>query len=292
MSLVLPASHPLAATLGLPPGEASRGERRLRLGIINIMPRLEAYEPLLLSPLARAPRVVEPLFIRLGSHVYTSSDHDHLDRHYRALDAHLASGPLDGLLLTGAPVEELAFAEVRYFPELQSVLEFARREVTSTLGLCWGAMALAHLCGVDKVLFPRKLFGVYEDRVLVPGHPILDADGGRFVCAHSRHSGARDEELEAAARDGRVRLLSRGEGSGYTLFETPDHRFVMHQGHPEYVAERIAFEWERDRGLGRTDVDPPRDFDPAAPRATWAGHRQSLIDRWLDYLSRGVTAAP
>lgn len=262
-------------------------DRPVRIGIVNIMPRLEAYEPLLLEPLSRTSRPVEPVLIRLTTHRYASSDHAHLERCYRSFDAALDDGPLDGLILTGAPVEELAFEEVHYWPELTRLLEVARREVTSTLGLCWGGLALARMLGVPKLRYPRKLFGVYAHRRLVADHPLLAGQPAAFPCAHSRHAGIADAELERAARDGHVRLLAHAPETGYTLFETPDHRFVMHLGHPEYVAERLVFEWQRDRALGRDDVAPPHDVDPDQPATTWHAHREALFDRWVELLAAG-----
>ena len=283
MPLVLPPDHPargafaeVAGTGALPP---------VRVGILNIMPRLESYEPLLLGPLSRVSRDVEPVFLRLETHAYGSSDHAHLDRFYRSIGAALALGQLDGLILTGAPVEELPFEEVHYWPELVRVFEVARSSVASTLGLCWGGMALGGWLDIPKVLFEQKLFGVYENRRLEAEHPLLGTQDEVFRCAHSRHSGVRDVDLERAASEGRVRLLSHSGATGYTMFETPDHRFVMHLGHPEYVAERISFEWERDRSLGRGDVKPPHDFDPAQPTTSWSSHRERLFDSWVRFIA-------
>ena len=249
------------------------------------MPRLEAYEPLVLEPLSRARRAVEPVLIRLASHRYASSDQAHLDRHYRSFAAAIAR-PLDGLIITGAPVEELAFDEVHYWPELVTILDHAQRHIASTLGLCWGGLALAGRLGLPKRLYSRKLFGVFEHRCLSPGHPLLAGQADVFRCAHSRHAGIADEVLERAAAEHRVRLLGYAAETGYTLFETPDHRFVMHLGHPEYTASRIVFEWERDRALGRDDVAPPHDFDPERPVTSWHEHREALLDGWLDLIAR------
>lgn len=265
MPLLLPELHPCAE-----PGAPRAGA--LRIGILNLMPRLEAYEPSLLGPLARSGHVVEPVFVRLESHGYGSSDHAHLARFYRPF---ADAGELDGLILTGAPVEELAFDAVRYWAELEAILRSTRAPV---LGLCWGGMALAGMLGIPKVVFPKKLFGVYENAALEPGHPLVP---GRFVCAQSRHSGIVDAELERAQADGRVRLLGHAPETGYTVFETVDERWLMHLGHPEYEGERLAFEWERDRGLGRKDVDPPHDFDVSAPVTRWREHRETLFARWL-----------
>lgn len=252
-----------------------------RVGLVNIMPRLEQYEPLVIDPLRRADPNVEVVRIRLASHGYGSSDHGHLDRHYVTFDA---AGPLDGLVITGAPVEELPFEAVSYWPELAGILDHARSSIRSTLGLCWGGLALARIAGVPKLLYPKKLFGVYEHRVLVADHILLANQPEVFRCAHSRHAGIADAELERAARDGRLRLLAHAPDTGYTLFETPDHRFVGHLGHPEYVADRLVFEWQRDRAIGRGDVEPPRDFDPDRPSTSWHEHRERLFEAWLGYV--------
>ena len=271
--LVLPDSHPLRS-FGVSP-EVAEAHARVRIGIVNIMPKLESYESSLLTPLAAVSSLVEPVFVRLESHGYNSSDADHLDRFYVPFEK---AGKLDGLLLTGAPVEEIPFAEVHYWNELSTILREAQRSIASTLGVCWGGLAVAKVLGVEKRIFRQKLFGVFEDRALVPGHDVV---GTRFVCAHSRHSGVREDELEIAARDGVVRLLSRGEESGYSMFESTDGRLIAHLGHPEYEADRLAFEWNRDRELGRTDVAPPANFDATTPKTTWQGHRNDVFGAFV-----------
>jgi homoserine O-succinyltransferase len=263
--------------------------RPVRIGIVNLMPKLEAYEPLLLGPLARAPHAVEVVGIRLGSARYGSSDQAHLDRSYVTFAEAIAAGPLDGLVITGAPVEELPYEEVVYWRELTAILEHAGAEVPSTLGLCWGGLALAEILGIPKHNYPAKLFGVFELRRL--GAPaeisagLLAGQAPVFPCAQSRHAGIADAEIERAAARGIVRPLAHAAAGGYSLFETPDHRFVMHLGHPEYVADRLVFEWRRDRDLGRTDVPTPHGFDPEAPVTSWAAHREALFARWIDLLA-------
>jgi homoserine O-succinyltransferase len=250
----------------------------LRVGIINIMPRAEAYEPHLLRPLAAAPVPVEPVWVRLESHTYGSSDRERITRRYRPFHA---AGPLDGLIVTGAPVEELPFEEVHYWPELRQILEEARGTVAGTLGLCWGGLALARLVGVGKRSFPRKLFGVFAHRNLAPAHPLAGELDDLFWCAHSRHSGFDEVELEQARRAGAVTILAAGEEAGSTLVESADRRYLMHLGHPEYEPARLLEEWRRDRELGRTDVGAPANLDLEAPLNTWRGHRNGLFARWL-----------
>lgn len=265
--------------------------RPLRVGVLNIMPRVEDYEGYVARPLLEAPFPVTPIWIRLTTHVYSSSDAEHIRRHYVTFDQALRAAPLDALVLTGAPVEELAFEQVHYWAELRELLAACRREVTTTLGLCWGGMALGKLLGVEKRSLPRKLFGVFENRPLSSEVGLLAGSDDRFWCAHSRHSGIADAELEAAAQIGAVRLLAHGVETGYTLFESADGRFVAHLGHPEYEPERLVHEWQRDRGLGRADVDPPRHFDPERPLHLWRSHRQQLFRRWLEVAARARRAA-
>lgn len=255
--------------------------RPLRVGVINIMPRVEDYEGYVARPLTESPFAVTPIWIRLRTHVYSSSDSEHIRRNYVTFDDALRSAPLDALLLTGAPVEELDFEDVHYWPELRDVLSVCRREVATTLGLCWGGMALGKLLGVEKRSFQRKLFGVFENRALDSESGLLAGSDDRFRCAHSRHSGIEDAELEAAERSGEVRLLSHGEETGYALFESPDRRFISHLGHPEYEPARLIHEWTRDRGLGRADVQAPRHFDPENPVHSWRSHRRQLFHSWL-----------
>jgi homoserine O-succinyltransferase/O-acetyltransferase len=270
------------------PGFETVRERRapaastpLRVGIINVMPRAETYEPYLTRPLLSAQVSIEPIWIRLESHVYSSSDGERVQRYSTFGEL---TAPLDGLILTGAPVEELAFEDVRYFRELRGILERVRQSGVSTLGLCWGGLALGHLMGVSKILFPKKLFGVFEQRRLDEWHAITQGFGASFPCAHSRHSGVGDAELERARDAGLIHLLAHGPDTGYTMFESFDGLFLAHLGHPEYPAERLAEEWQRDTRLGRTDLDPPRNYDPESPTAPWAPHCNRLFSNWLQRL--------
>jgi homoserine O-succinyltransferase/O-acetyltransferase len=284
---------------GPPESDAGAGQRPspfgrradegpLRIGVINVMPRAETYEAYLLRPLAAAGVAFEPVWIRLASHVYSSSDIGHVRARYRTFDE--VAGSVDGLILTGAPVEELAFEDVRYFPELRAILEHAREAGVGTLGLCWGALALGHLLGLPKVSFERKLFGVFEQRRL-DARQDLTADLGEFFpCAHSRHSGIPETALERARDAGLVHLLAHGPDTGYSLFESADGCFVGHLGHPEYPAERLRDEWQRDTALGRTDLDPPRHVDLEHPVATWQPHCDRLFANWLARLRRQRTA--
>lgn len=257
------------------------------MGVVNIMPRVEDYESYVARPLLEAPMPIELVWVRLNTHVYLSSDAAHIRARYVDFDEALRRGRLDALVLTGAPVEELPYEAVHYWPELEQLLRVARREVPTTLGICWGGMALGKLLGLEKQRFERKLFGVFESRPLDVTGGLLAGSDDRFWCAHSRHSGIDARDLEAASRAGDVRLLAHGDEAGYSLFESADGRFVAHLGHPEYEPARLVHEWERDRALGRADVEPPRHFDPERPQHLWRSHRRHFFWRWLERAARG-----
>jgi homoserine O-succinyltransferase len=257
----------------------------LRVAIINIMPRAEAYEEFLRRPLLQGRPRVDPIWVRLRSHAYGSSDLAHIAGYVTFAEA-LRRGRIDGIILTGAPVEELEFDQVHYWPELVEILGYARRHVSSTLGLCWGGLALGKMLGLEKRKLPRKLFGVYQNRTVHAEHPLTSDFDDQFWCAHSRHSGIPDGELTRAADEGVVNLLSHGVETGYSLFESADHRFVAHLGHPEYEPSRLVYEWERDSSLGRMDVAPPANFDPKRPANVWRSHRNELFRKWLALLTQ------
>lgn len=258
--------------------------RPLRIGILNVMPKAETYEFSLLHPLGRSIIQIEPLWLRLESHHYSSSNREHIRSLYFTFEQAIREAPLDGLILTGAPVEELAFEDVFYWKELAVILEYARTNVISTLGICWGGLALGKLLGVEKENLDRKIFGVFQNRNLERDHRITGDTDDVFWCPHSRHSGISDAELERAQREGKVNLLSYAPETGYSIFESTDHRYLMHLGHPEYEPERLVYEYERDLQLGRKDVGAPANLDPALPVNSWRSHRNEFFSQWIKYV--------
>ncbi|MBN1407858.1 MAG: homoserine O-succinyltransferase [Calditrichaceae bacterium] len=258
--------------------------RALRIGILNIMPKADTYEFNLLFPLGRSILQIHPIWIRLESHEYKSTDKDHLDDLYIPFKDAIAEKHLDGLIVTGAPVEEVEFKDVTYWDEITRILNYAQKNIPSTLGICWGGLALAKHIGIDKVKYSKKLFGVFETNNLIKGHPITGDLDDRFWCPQSRFAGIPDEVLEAEKEKGRVSLLAHSKETGYTIFETPDHKFVMHLGHPEYNRGRIIDEANRDKLKGREDVEPPVNFDMDKPLNLWRSHRNEFFRAWIKYV--------
>ncbi|KGG15116.1 MULTISPECIES: homoserine O-succinyltransferase [unclassified Prochlorococcus] len=294
MALILPRGyHKISAVernhiSWIEPELAKRQDiRPLRIGILNIMPLGKQYEFNLLHPLGLSPLQIEPIWIRLTTHSYKTWDLHHLSEHYVGWDEAMSPSPLDGLIITGAPVEHLPFEDVKYWPELVELIKEARMRCASTLGLCWAGFALAYLAGVDKKVFDRKLFGVYPMKSLIPAHPIMGTQDDTFFCPQSRHAGLPDDEMEKAQEKGLLRLLSYGEKVGYTIFETTDQRQLMHLGHPEYNVGRLISEMERDKLRG--DVPPPDNFNANKPQTPWRSHRNLMFQQWLWFCYQRVS---
>lgn len=289
MALILPRSyHGLEAVEAnrirwMPPERAaSQDIRPLRIGILNIMPLGEQYEFNLLHPLGLSLIQIQPIWLRLRSHAYRTWSRQHLDELYVGWEAAMAQAPLDGLIITGAPVEHLSYEDVKYWDEICELMNVARAHIPSTLGLCWAGFAMAFRAGVEKRSLPNKLFGVYHLHNLDRAHPVMGSHDDRFPCPQSRHASLDDQAMEQAEAEGRLRLLAYGDKVGYSIFETPDQRQIVHLGHPEYNAGRLIMEAERDQ----TDplVAPPEHFDLSQPLNLWRSHRNLFFGNWIHHI--------
>jgi len=258
--------------------------RPLRIGILNIMPNVQTYEFNLLYPLGKSILQIIPVWIKLSTHGYNNTNHLHLSDLYISFKEAVKNKPLDGLIITGAPVEELRFEEVKYWDEVQSIIQYARKNIISTVGICWGGMALAKTIGIDKEPFEKKLFGIYQTKNLDPNHPITGDLDDVFQCPQSRHSGYSDTLLEDRQNQGKIKLLAHSDDAGYVIFETTDKRFIIHLGHPEYNSGRLIEEAERDRAKQREDVSNPENFDLKNPANCWRSHRNEFFSQWIKYI--------
>jgi homoserine O-succinyltransferase len=266
----------------IPPSQAKRQDiRPLRIGILNIMPLGEKYEFNILHPLGLSVLQLEPIWIRLESHNYKSWEPKHVDDIYVTYEEAMRDQPLDGLILTGAPVETIEYEDVYYWEEIKTILSDARKNIPSTLGLCWAGFVMAYLEGVKKLNYDHKLFGVFELKNLAPDHPIIGELDDVFFCPQSRHAGMPDEAMEEASESGRLKLLAYGPEAGYSIFSTTDDRFIAHTGHPEYNATRLAEEAIRDHG--NPEVPAPVNFDFNNPINRWRSHRNTFFAQWVSY---------
>lgn len=258
--------------------------RPLQIAVLNLMPTKVVTETQLLRLLGNTALQVDVRFIRMGTHMPKNTPLEHLDAFYESLDEVLHER-FDGLVVTGAPVETLAFEEVDYWSELVRLMEWSRTNVWSTMHICWGAQAaLHHHFGVAKYPVEHKVFGLFPHRILDAREPVLRGFDEVFYAPHSRHTEVRREDIERV--DG-LKLLAVSDEAGVYMAVSEDRRQVFVTGHPEYDRLTLKAEYDRDvaRGL---PIDLPRNYFPdddprRDPVFTWRSHAHLLYSNWLNY---------
>ncbi|MFH2132401.1 MAG: homoserine O-succinyltransferase [bacterium] len=291
MTIILPEFYHAQAALEsnnitcISSGDAAKQDiRPLRIGMLNIMSNIQTYEFNLLYPLGKSILQIIPVWIKLSTYNYDTSSREHLKDLYVSFKEAVSDRPLDGLIITGASVEELEFEEIAYWEEVHSIIGYARKNIISTLGIGWGGMALAKSIGIDKTRLQSKLFGVYPTRNIAIHHIITGDLDDIFCCPQSRHSGYPDLVLETERDKGNINLLAYSDVAGYVIFETTDRRLLMHLGHPEYNSGRLREESLRDKAKKRSDVAEPVNFDLEKPVNSWRSHRNEFFAQWIRYL--------
>ena len=253
----------------------------LKIGILNIMPLGHQYELNILNSLGFSNFDIQPIWIKLNTHNYKSWPQGYIEKFYVSYDSIKDEGELDGLIITGTPLEHLDFEEVNYWNEIVNIINDARDRFPSTLGLCWAGMAMAYLLGVKKVVFKTKLFGVFQLENKAPNHPIMGSTDDTFFCPQSRYAGMDNKEIEKAETRGDLKLLAFSKEAGYPIYETPDHKQLIHLGHPEYNSSRLAYEAKRDSD--NPEVPPISNFDYSNPSNVWKMHRHTFFQQWLNF---------
>jgi homoserine O-succinyltransferase len=258
--------------------------RPLRIAVLNLMPTKIVTETQLLRILGNSPLQVDITFIRMCTHESKNTPVEHLENFYEPLDQVLHE-KFDGLVITGAPVENMPFEEVDYWPELVQLMNWSRTNVWSTLHICWGAQAgLYHHFGVQKFPLPAKMFGLFRHQVVEPREPIMQGFDEVFFAPHSRHTEVRREDVEAAKG---LKLLAVSDVAGVYMAVSEDGRMVFVTGHPEYDRLTLKAEYDRDVSRGLPIGVPANYFpgdDPARePQVTWRAHANLLYSNWLNY---------
>ena len=264
--------------------------RTLRVAILNLMPTKIATETQLLRLLGNTPLQVDVTLLHTATHEAKNTDAEHLLNHYASIDE-VQDRYFDGLVITGAPVEQLAFHEVDYWPELVRILDWAETHVTSTLNICWGAQAaLQHRYGIPKYQLPHKMFGIFEHRKLVSDEPLLRGFDDVFHAPHSRHTEIRRADIERAPE---LRILAESDEAGVHIVADRSGKHLYVTGHPEYDPLTLRGEYERDYLLALPIAIPKhyfRDDDPTQlPHVRWRGHANLLFSNWLNYYVYQVT---
>lgn len=258
--------------------------RPLKLLILNLMPTKITTETQLLRKLANTPMQIEVEFLQTVSHVARNVDQAHLESFYTTFDQ-VKNRRYDGMIITGAPVENMEFETVDYWSELCDIMAWSLTNVYCTLHICWGAQAgLYYHYGIPKRSLPKKLFGVYQHTLLKKTSPFFRGFDDVFWVPHSRYTEVWPEDILAVPQ---LELLSVSDEAGVFAVKSQDSRHFFIMGHPEYDADTLAIEYKRDIDAGIPISVPdhyfPEDDPSREPVVDWRSHGQLLYTNWLNY---------
>lgn len=258
--------------------------RPLEIAIVNLMPTKIATETQLARALSNTPLQVNLTLVRMESHESTNVSNDHMQSFYTTLED-IKKKRFDGMILTGAPVEFYDFEEVDYWDELTELLDYSKKNVYSRMFICWGAQAgLYYNHGLNKKILDKKVFGVYEQKVVRPHSPLMRGFDEYFFAPHSRNTEVPKEEI---LKCDELRILAESEEVGVHIIATDNGREIYVMGHHEYDKETLAQEYKRDVDKG-IDIDIPKNYfkddNPKnEPILRWRGHGSLLFSNWLNY---------
>lgn len=258
--------------------------RPLRLAVLNLMPTKITTETQIIRLLSNTPLQIELTLLRMETHRSLNTPEEHMRMFYRSF-SDVRDQRFDGLIITGAPVENLEFDEVDYWDELCSIMAWSKKNVYSTLHICWAAQAgLFYHYGIPKYRLPEKLSGVFWHRNLSPSHPLMRGFDEEFRAPHSRHTEVRRKDIEAV---GKLDILSESDEAGVYIVASAKRRLFYVTGHSEYDANTLELEYRRDLARGMNPSVPrhyfPGDDPEAVPRNTWRAHANLLFSNWLNY---------
>ena len=258
--------------------------RPLSICILNLMPVKQDTELQLLRALSNTPLQIAVSFMKMNSHVSLNTPIQHLNQFYKTFDE-LKNNKYDGLIITGAPLEQIPFEEVDYWKELCEIMDWSRKHVFSTFHICWGAQAgLYYHYGLKKVLLPQKLFGVYEHKVMNRKVPLVRGFDDTFLIPHSRHTAVLSEDIHNCSA---LTVLAESEEAGVLLCMAEEGRQIFVMGHPEYDRYTLHNEYMRDKNKG-LPIQMPKNYYPGnddtqRPSLQWRSHSNNLYCNWLNY---------
>lgn len=258
--------------------------RPLKILLLNLMPKKIETETQLSRLLGNSPLQVDLELIHTKSHKSKNTSAEHLFTFYKTFDD-IKDRTFDGMIITGAPVEQLEFEEVEYWEELCEIMEWTKTHVTSTFHICWGAQAgLYYHYGIKKVPLEKKLFGVFKHRPDYKRSILLRGFDDVFMVPHSRHTTVLAKDIEKIPE---LRILASSDEAGVYAVSTDKGRQIFITGHSEYDADTLKNEYFRDLEAGRP-IEIPKNYfpgdDPAKPpMVTWRSHASLLYSNWLNY---------
>lgn len=264
--------------------------RPIRILILNLMPLKEETELQLLRSLSNTPLQVDVSFMMVATHESKNTATSHLNKFYETFDQ-VKAHKFDGMIITGAPVEQMEFEEVDYWEELKEIMEWTKTNVTSTIYLCWAAQAgLYYHYGLEKKKMDHKVFGLFSHKVKNRKVPLVRGFDDEFLAPHSRHTEVTAEDIHACEA---LTVLAESEEAGVFLCMAMDGRQIFVMGHPEYDRVTLDGEYKRDKGKGM-DIKLPKNYYPEndpdnKPLLLWRAHANNLYTNWLNYYVYQIT---
>lgn len=258
--------------------------RPQKVVILNLMPIKITTETDLIRLLSNSPLQIEVDFLKLKTHVSKNTPAEHLTAFYKDFDE-IKNQNYDGMIITGAPVEQLEFEDVSYWQEITSIFDWARKHVTSTLYICWAAQAgLYHFYGIPKYPLDHKMFGVFKHTMNQSGLPLFRGFDDEFFVPHSRHTEIRKEDI---LKNKELTLLSESEDAGVYIVMSRGGREFYITGHSEYAAGTLHGEYIRDVKKGLPINIPANYYKNNDPdnkiKVRWRSHANLLFSNWLNY---------
>ena len=264
--------------------------RPLKLVLVNLMPTKITTETQLMRLLSNSPLQVEIDLLQMDSHMSKNTPAEHLAAFYKRFDE-IKNSKYDGMIITGAPVESLDFDKVDYWDELVKIMNWSTTHVTSTLHICWAAMAgLYYHYGIPKYPLKEKCFGVFEHRVNRKTSKLVRGFDNVFYAPHSRHTEVRSEDIKKVKE---LEILAESDEAGVYIITTKGGRQIFVTGHSEYDADTLKNEYIRDLEAGKQPNIPkhyfPDDNPSKKPLVRWRSHASLLFSNWLNYFVYQIT---
>lgn len=258
--------------------------RPLKIAILNLMPKKIQTENQLLRYLSNTPLQVEIKLLQTESYRSTHTSFEHMERFYSFFND-IKEERFDGLVITGAPVEQLEFEDVMYWNELKEIMEWSKSNIFSTLHICWGAQAgLNYHYGIPKYQLDKKMFGVFKHYINDTTADLTRGLDDVFYAPHSRHTEVRREDIEKVSE---LDILSESEEAGIFIVANKNRRQIFVSGHLEYERNTLSDEYFRDVNKG-LEIEMPKNYFPnndssREPMVTWRGSANVVFSNWLNY---------
>ena len=258
--------------------------RPLKIIILNIMPKKIETETQILRLLSNTPLQVDIELLYLESHISKNTPVSHLSNFYTTFEQ-IKNNKYDGMIITGAPVEQLEFEEVDYWKEITAIMEWSKKNVFSTMHICWGAQAgLYYHFGIPKYSLSKKIFGIFPHKIEYHNAKLLNGFDDEFMVPHSRHTEIRREDIEKIDK---LQILASSELAGIHIVANKNGRQYFIMGHAEYSRETLSEEYFRDKNKGMETVLPynyfPNNDPDNIPLLNWKCHANLMFSNWLNY---------